>query len=88
MYNKVKQGIKGLDKAIMAKTSEGLDKLIKPIGSLGKLESIAIQIAGISGNERSVISKKCIIIMSADNGILDSGVSPVVREQDVHLLLI
>ncbi|MCJ7691774.1 MAG: nicotinate-nucleotide--dimethylbenzimidazole phosphoribosyltransferase, partial [Clostridiaceae bacterium] len=77
MYNKVKLGIKGLDKTIMAKTSEGLDKLIKPIGSLGKLESIAIQIAGISGNERNVISKKCIVIMSADNGILESGVSPV-----------
>jgi nicotinate-nucleotide--dimethylbenzimidazole phosphoribosyltransferase len=84
MYNEIINGITGLDEAIMAKTSGGLDRLIKPIGSLGKLESLAIQIAGVTGKERNEINKKCIVIMSADNGIWESGVSPV--PQNVTLM--
>jgi nicotinate-nucleotide--dimethylbenzimidazole phosphoribosyltransferase len=75
MYNKVVSGIKELDKDVMGKTSARLDSLIKPIGSLGRLEELAIQISGITGNVNNKINKKCTVVMSADNGIWESGVS-------------
>ena len=51
------------------------DSLIKPLGSLGKLEDIAIQIAGITGTVRPRTPKKCIVVMCADNGVCEEGVS-------------
>lgn len=52
-----------------------LDSLSKPIGSLGILEDIAARIAGITGNIYNEISKKSIIIMCADNGVVEEGIS-------------
>jgi len=51
------------------------DSLIKPLGSLGKLEDIAIQIAGITGDPKPEKRKKCIIVMCSDNGVCTEGVS-------------
>ena len=52
-----------------------LDNLAKPLGSLGKLEDIAAKLAGITGNVHNKINKKCVIVMCADNGVTDEGVS-------------
>lgn len=60
-----------------------LDNLIKPLGSLGKLEEISIKIAGITGKVENSIGKKCVIIMAADNGISEERVSSVPKEVTV-----
>ena len=52
-----------------------IDDLTKPIGSLGVLEDIATKLAGIYGDLKPVDWKKNIVIMCADNGITDEGVS-------------
>lgn len=57
------------------KAKERLDSLAKPLGSLGKLEDIAIQLAGISGEVFNEIDRACIVVMCADNGVVDEGVS-------------
>ncbi len=59
----------------MRKAKLRLDNLTKPIGSLGKLEDIAVRLAGITGNVFPCVDKKCIIIMCADNGVVEEGVS-------------
>lgn len=56
------------------------DNLIKPIGSLGRLEELAIQISGITGQVQNCLDKKAIIIMSADNGVYEEGVSTAPQE--------
>jgi len=67
--------IKPLDNAAMDKAMARLDSLVKPPGSLGKLEIIAMRLAGISGQMYYDASKRCVIIMAADNGVVDEGVS-------------
>ncbi len=52
-----------------------LDGKMKPLGSLGKLEELAVQISGITGRLDSTISKKLHLVASADNGIVEEGVS-------------
>jgi nicotinate-nucleotide--dimethylbenzimidazole phosphoribosyltransferase len=52
-----------------------IDSLAKPIGSLGTLESIAARMAGITGKTNNRISKRNIIVMCADNGVVEEGVS-------------
>ena len=59
----------------MSLAKERLDSLVKPLGSLGKLEEAAIKLSGISGSLHNPVEKKCIIIMSSDNGIVEEGVS-------------
>lgn len=55
--------------------SERLDSLAKPIGSLGVLEEIVIKMAGITGKPHNSIEKRNIVIMCADNGVVEEGVS-------------
>ncbi|MGI6686148.1 MAG: nicotinate-nucleotide--dimethylbenzimidazole phosphoribosyltransferase [Bacillota bacterium] len=74
-FKEVLAGIKPLDQKAMAEASTRMDNLIKPIGSLGRLEDIAIQLAGITGRIKNKIEKKCTVVMSADNGVMDEGVS-------------
>ncbi len=68
-------GIGTLDANAMQQARERLDTLLKPRGSLGKLEEIAVQLAGITGNLFPDISKKTIIVMIADNGVFEEGVA-------------
>ncbi|MCL2579929.1 MAG: nicotinate-nucleotide--dimethylbenzimidazole phosphoribosyltransferase [Oscillospiraceae bacterium] len=63
------------DTAAMNKASVRLDSLVKPPGSLGKLESIAITLAGIGGDTYYSAGKRCVIIMAADNGVAGEGVA-------------
>ncbi|PKH45544.1 nicotinate-nucleotide--dimethylbenzimidazole phosphoribosyltransferase, partial [Dehalococcoides mccartyi] len=44
--------IYGLDKEAMVKAQAHQDILIKPQGSLGKLEAIVVQLAGIQGDAK------------------------------------
>lgn len=48
---------------------------MKPPGSLGYLEKVAVKIAGITGDEFYKINRALHIVASADNGIVEEGVS-------------
>jgi nicotinate-nucleotide--dimethylbenzimidazole phosphoribosyltransferase len=74
-YNNVLKNIKPAYEESKVKAAERLDSLVKPIGSLGKLEEIAIKLSGITGNVKNELKKKCTIIMAADNGVVEEGVS-------------
>jgi len=67
--------IRPTDRAVMAAAQKEIDYCLKPPGSLGKLEDIARQIAGITGRIHNAISKKAIVIMMADNGVCSEGIA-------------
>jgi nicotinate-nucleotide--dimethylbenzimidazole phosphoribosyltransferase len=67
--------IGNLDEFYMEKANERLDNLIKPLGSLGKLEDICIQLAGIYESESFDTSKKAIIAFGGDHGVYEEGVA-------------
>lgn len=75
LLEKTLNSIEDLHEKSMLKARERLNCLIKPPGSLGKLETMAIQIAGITGQVNNSLSKKVIIIMAADNGVIEEGIS-------------
>lgn len=74
-YRSIKDKIKPLNKAAMEKALQRQNSLIKPIGSLGKLEDIGVQFAGITGEVHNKIDKKILFLFGADNGIFEEGVS-------------
>ena len=58
-----------------SKAIERIDNLAKPIGSLGTLEKISSKMAAITGKTNNKIIKRNIIVMCADNGVVEEGVS-------------
>lgn len=76
-----------LDHSAMAAAKEHWDNIAKPIGSLGVFEDLIIKIAGIQGSKKVDISKKAVVIMCSDNGVVrekvtqtDSSVTAIVTE--------
>jgi len=63
------------DKKIYDSTKLNWDKLAKPIDGLGELEKIICRIAAIQRKERPDISKKALIIMCGDNGVVCENVT-------------
>jgi nicotinate-nucleotide--dimethylbenzimidazole phosphoribosyltransferase len=69
------EAIRPIDRAVMAAAQKEIDYCLKPPGSLGKLEDIARQIAGITGKVHNTISRKAIVVMMADNGVCAEGIA-------------
>lgn len=84
-YEEIVKGIRPADAEAIKAAQEYMDCLIKPLGSLGKLESMAIQMAGITGKVKNAPEKRCSIVMSADNEICEEGVSGT--PQEITLML-
>jgi len=62
--------IKPLDEMAMAKARARQDTLTKPQGSLGRLEELSIQLAGIQGRPIPQVKDKAIITMAGDHGVV------------------
>ena len=71
----LKWNIEPLDQAAMAAARERQAQLAKPPGSLGRLEELSIQLAGITGRVHNTIEKKHLLVFAADNGVVAEGVS-------------
>jgi nicotinate-nucleotide--dimethylbenzimidazole phosphoribosyltransferase len=67
--------IDDLDAAAMAAAAGRLERLTKPPGSLGRLEELAIQLAGITGRASPRLDRRAIVVAAADHGVARQGVS-------------
>ncbi len=76
----IEQKPTGLDQKMMKKVSNHLDGLLKPPGSLGELEHMAVRLAGIYGTERIEIRKPRLLIFAADHGVTAEGVASAPKE--------
>ena len=57
-----------------------LDNLAKVPGSLGRLEELAVRLAGITGNECPAFPEKAVVLFAADHDIALRGVSATGQE--------
>ncbi|NQT67904.1 MAG: nicotinate-nucleotide--dimethylbenzimidazole phosphoribosyltransferase [Actinobacteria bacterium] len=67
--------IKKPDLSLAKQAQARLDNLTKPRGGLGRLEELAKQIVSITANLNPRIEKKAIIVMAADHGVVEKGIS-------------
>jgi len=56
------------------------DMLTKPRGSMGRLEALSVQLAGIYGQPLPAIQHKVIVTMAGDHGVVAEGVSAYPQE--------
>ena len=79
-----------LDRGAMTAAEEYQARLANPPGSLGQLEEISIQLAGITGRVHNALNKKQLLVFAADNGVVAEGVSSapqsVTKQQTINLM--
>ncbi|MBI3165757.1 MAG: nicotinate-nucleotide--dimethylbenzimidazole phosphoribosyltransferase [Chloroflexi bacterium] len=79
--------IKPLDKEAMQAAKERQDMLTKPAGSLGRLEELSVQLAGIQRRAMPGIKDKAVIVMAGDHGVTAEGVSAYPQEVTPQMVL-
>lgn len=75
LLNATLKQIEELDQNIMEQAQQKVDALCKPLKSLGKLETIAIQLAGIYRKLELDVTNKAVISLAADHGVHEENVS-------------
>lgn len=75
-----------LDVAATAAATARLDGLTKPPGSLGRLESIVVTLAGITGRPDVTVDRRAVIIAAADHGVARQGVSAYPQEVTAQMV--
>ena len=71
--------ITGADRDAMADARRWQAMLAKPPGSLGKLEDIAVRLSGVTGSLHNQINRRRIVVLCADNGVIEEGVGSAPR---------
>ena len=83
------RAVSPLDRGAMTAAEEYQARLAKPPGSLGRLEKLSIQLAGITGQVHNALTKKQLLVFAADNGVVAEGVSSapqsVTKQQTINL---
>ncbi len=73
--NEIIEKIQPLDEAAMQAARQRQDRLTKPQGSLGRLEELSIQVAGVTGQATPKLGGKAVLVMAGDHGVVAEGVS-------------
>jgi nicotinate-nucleotide--dimethylbenzimidazole phosphoribosyltransferase len=78
---------KPVDINVVEQAAERQQQLTKPAGSLGRLESVAVQLAGLQGQVKPTLAQVWIAIFAGDHGVVAEGVSAFPQEVTGQMLL-
>ena len=83
------RAVQPLDQKAMSAAEAHQARLAKPPGSLGRLEELSVQLAGITGKVHNELPRKRLLVFAADNGVVAEGVSSapqsVTMQQTINL---
>ena len=83
------RAVQPLDQKAMLAAETHQARLAKPPGSLGRLEELSVQLAGITGKVHNELPRKQLLVFAADNGVVAEGVSSapqsVTMQQTINL---
>jgi nicotinate-nucleotide--dimethylbenzimidazole phosphoribosyltransferase len=74
------------DLAAAAEAQRRLDAKTKPRGSLGRLEELARALAAIQGTASPRAASKAVVVMAADHGVAEEGVSAYPQEVTAQMV--
>jgi nicotinate-nucleotide--dimethylbenzimidazole phosphoribosyltransferase len=75
------------NEGVATETQRRLDRLTKPLGSLGRLEELAVQYCAITGERKPAVPRGMVFTFAADHGVVDEGVSAYPRNVTAQMVL-
>jgi nicotinate-nucleotide--dimethylbenzimidazole phosphoribosyltransferase len=75
------------DRQLLVKAQSRLDRLTKPLGSLGRLEELAARYVMITGELKPNVPRGAVFTFAADHGVAMEGVSAYPREVTPQMVL-
>lgn len=75
LSHKIIDRIQSTDPRLLAQAQARLDRLTKPIGSLGRLEELAARYVMITGEMKPAVPRGAVFTFAADHGVTAEGVS-------------
>lgn len=85
--NDVLARIQSPDRSLLTRAQARLDRLTKPLGSLGRLEEIGAQYAMLTGEMKPAVPRGAVFTFAADHGVATEGVSAYPREVTPQMVL-
>ena len=74
-FSELDARIRPLDEGAMRASRDRWNAVAKPVGSLGRLEELVTQIAGLTGSPDVDVSRRCVAVVCSDNGVVAEGVT-------------
>lgn len=87
LFQRTMAGISDVDYQAGAAAQARLDSLTKPLGSLGVLEKIGVQLAAIQGKSMPTLGKTVVMTMAGDHGVVAEGISAYPQEVTPQMVL-
>lgn len=81
------RAIEPLNREAAEQTRQHVDQLTKPLGSLGRLEDLAVELAAMTGETFPVVTPPGVIVFAADHGVAVEGVSAYPQEVTAQMLI-
>lgn len=75
------------DDALRARLQAAVDSKTKPLGALGRLEALAVQIGLIQNTEAPQLIRPVMVVFAADHGIAHAGVSAYPQAVTAQMVL-
>jgi nicotinate-nucleotide--dimethylbenzimidazole phosphoribosyltransferase len=86
VLEQVLRSIREPDQEARRRARERQGQLTKPPGSLGRLEELSVQLAGIQRTPRPKVGRKAILTMAGDHGVVAEGVSAYPQEVTAQMV--
>ncbi len=79
--------IEPVDHEAREQARQHVNQLTKPLGSLGRLEELAIELAGMTGEAFPIVTPPGVLVFAADHGVAVEGVSAYPQEVTAQMVL-
>lgn len=85
IYERIER-VRPMNQEIAQQARQHVDQLTKPPGSLGRLEELAILLAGMTENPFPVVTPPAALVFAGDHGVVTEGVSAFPQEVTVQMV--